>query len=123
MRFFVPAVDDEIADVRDPRECVGKDKNGIFFAEQRIAQQQQRSDKAQPPECRRNDNAFLFFCRNPLDDEARGEHKVAQPADHFPEVPLDPEKPPIAEPTPPINNCETIHDGARLDRAPAGRKV
>ena len=116
-------MDDEIADVGNPRERVGENKNGVVRVEQRVAQQQQRPDQTQPPERRRNDDALFLFCGEPLDDEARGEHEVAQPADHFPEVPLDPEKSPIAEACLPINHRETIHSPARLDRAPACREV
>ena len=116
-------MDDEIADVRDPRERVGEDEYGIFFPEQRVAQQQQCSDQAQPPECRRHDDAFFLFRGDPLDDEARSEHEVAQPADHLPEMPLDPEKSSVAEASLPINHCETVHDAARLDRVPARREV
>src|SRR6266404_3083086 len=86
--ILVSPMDDEIANVGNPGEGIGKDKHGISLVEQRITEQQERADQAQPPERRRHDDLFLFFRRIPLDEETGKKRRVAQPANHFPDVPF-----------------------------------
>ena len=91
MRVLVPVMDDEIADVWNPCECIGENENGIPFPN-RINQQKERAGQAQPPKRRRHDDAFLFLRRIPLHEKTREKNRVADPADNLPNAPFDAKK-------------------------------
>jgi hypothetical protein len=88
----MPPMDNQIPDVRDPREGVCKNENGILFVEKRIAQEQQRTSKAQPPESRWHHDSFQLLSRIPLNEKAAAEDSVSDHPDYFPYIPLDAEK-------------------------------
>ena len=92
MRFGVASVNNQIADVWDPSEGVRKNENGILFVEKRIAQKQQRTSKAQPPESRWHHHSFQLLSRVPLNEKAAAEDSVSDHPDDFPYIPLDAEK-------------------------------
>ena len=91
MCFGMTARDNQIADVRNPGEGVGENKNGVALA-QPIRQQQERTDQAQPPKAGGDHNFLVFFSGKPLDKKAGKEDHVAGPADDFPKAPFDAEK-------------------------------
>lgn len=88
----MPPMDNQIPDVWDPREGVRKNENGILFVEQSIAQKQQRTSKAQPPESRWHHDSFQLLSRIPLNEKAAAEDCIPDHPDDFPCIPLDPEK-------------------------------
>src|SRR5436190_10036403 len=92
VRLFVAPMNDQVANVRNPGERIGEDEDGVSLAEQGVTEEQKRADQAQPPECRRHHHLFLSFSRIPLHEETREKSRVAQPADHFPDVPLNTQK-------------------------------
>jgi len=85
-------MDDKVTDVRNPRECVGKNEDGIALVKKRIREQQQGTPEAQPPEQCRHDDLFLLFSCIPLHEKAREENQVSKPANHFPRVPINSEE-------------------------------
>ena len=87
----MPPVDDKVADIRDPRERVGEDEDGVPLA-QGIDQKQEGAGKAQPPERDGHDDTLQLLGRIPLHEEARKEHRVPDPADNLPDAPIDSEK-------------------------------
>src|SRR5258706_5691855 len=91
VRVGVPVMDDEVADVGDPGEEVREDEHRVALAE-RVDQQQERADQAQPPERGRYHHALAPLGHVPLDEEAREEDEIAEPADDFPERPVDAEQ-------------------------------
>ncbi len=91
MRFGVAMSDNQIADVRNPSESVGEDKNGIAPVKS-IGEQQERADQAQPPKAGGNDHFFLFLGGIPLHEKAGKENDVPEPAEDFPKAPLNAEK-------------------------------
>src|SRR5689334_3839744 len=95
VRFSMPPVNYQIPNVRYPGEGIGENEDGIPFVEQGIAQQQQRSRKAQPPESGWYDDSFQLFRRIPLHEEAAEEYGVSHPTNHLPYAPLDAKKLPI----------------------------
>ena len=90
MRLFMSPVDDEVADVGNPREQVREDENGVALA-QRVDQQQHRAGQAEPPERGRHHHALQPLGRVPLDEKAGEEEEIAEPADDLPDAPVDPE--------------------------------
>ena len=92
MRLRVAPMDNEIPNVRNPGEGVGKNKHRIPLVKQRVTEQQQRSRQTQPPKSRRHDDALEFLGGIPLDEEAGEENEVAEPADDFPDMPMDPQE-------------------------------
>ena len=118
MRFFVPVMNNQIPNVRNPRKGVGKNKNRTMLIKKRIAEQQQRACKAQPPERGWHHYSLEFLCRIPLNEEPREENGIAQPADHFPRMPLDAEQFPMM----PQQICEPIHSEGSLGDAKANEK-
>ena len=83
--------DDEAANIRNPRKHISKDENRIPLM-QAIDQQTERTGQAKPPKSVRNNDPLVLFRRPPLDEEAREEHDVAQPANDFPNAPFDAEE-------------------------------
>jgi len=92
MRFNMPPVDNQIPNVWDPCECIRKNKHRIPFVEEGIAQQHNRTGKAQPPKSRWHHDSFQFLSRVPLNEEAAEEDSIADHTDHFPCIPLNAEK-------------------------------
>jgi hypothetical protein len=85
-----PAVmEDQITNVRDPRERVGEDEDGISAVEESVVQEESGSCEAEPPERDWNDHSFLTLRGGPLEDEAQEEGNVAQPPHDFPSIPLN----------------------------------
>jgi len=102
-------MDDEISDIRNPCEGVGKNKNRIALADG-IRQQQERTGEAQPPERLRHDDPLVLFRRVPLDDKTREENQVPQPADDFPDAPINAQKFSIV----PDQVGQPVHNSRRL---------
>ena len=92
MSFGMPSMNDQVANVRNPREGIGKNEDRVPLGKQSVAEQEQRTRQAQPPKRRRHDDAFELFGCIPLNEETREENGVAQPADHLPYAPSDAEK-------------------------------
>ena len=88
----MPPMDNQIPDVWDPREGVRKNENRILLVEKGIAQKQQRTSKAQPPESRWHYDSFQLLSRIPLNKKAAAEDSVPDHPDDFPYIPLDAEK-------------------------------
>jgi hypothetical protein len=84
-------MNDEVANVRNPREGVSENKYRVTLVKQSVSQKQQRTEQAQPPERNRDHYLFPPFRCVPLDEEAREKDGVAEPADDFPIVPLNPQ--------------------------------
>ena len=91
MRLRVPAMDDEVADVGDPSEEVGENEHRITLV-QGVGKHQQRSQEAEPPERRGHNDALELLRSVPLNEEAREEHGIAQPAHRLPHAPFDAKK-------------------------------
>lgn len=113
MRFFVAMCDDQIADIRNPSEGVGENKNGIL-AMKSVSQQDQRSNQTQPPEAGGHNDFLLLFGGIPLHKEAGKEDGVAKPPHHFPGVPLDPKKVSVV----PKYISEPVHAGKIAEQEP-----
>jgi len=92
MRFGVPSVNNQIPNVRYPRKGIRKNKNGIPFVEEGVAQQQQRTGKAQPPEGGWHHDSLQLLSRIPLNEKPAEEHGVPQPTDRLPDMPFDAQK-------------------------------
>src|SRR2546423_915630 len=92
MRFLMLIVNDQIANVGNPGEGVSENKNRVMLIEQRVSQQQQRADQAQPPECRGHYHPFELFRRIPLNEKPAEEDHVSHPANDLPPVPIDAEQ-------------------------------
>jgi len=93
LRRFIVVMNHNISNVRNPRERVGKNENGVLGMHRTVDEQYQGTDQAQPPEGNRHDHTLLFFRGNPLHDNSREKYCVAQPAKYLPEMPLNAEKP------------------------------
>ena len=94
MCFLILMRNAQIADVRNPGEGVGENKNGIAPVKT-IGEQQERTGQTQPPKGGWHDDSFLLLRRIPLDKKAGEENDIADPADHFHGVPLDAEEIPV----------------------------
>jgi hypothetical protein len=92
VRFNMPTVNNQIPDVRNPRERIRKNEYRIPFVEKRIGQKDQRTREAQPPKSSRHHDPFQLLRRVPLNEEAAEEHGIANHADYLPYIPFDPEK-------------------------------
>ena len=86
-KFLRALMNHDAADIGNPSEGVGEDKNGIALPNT-VSKQQDRTHQAQPPEGKGDNDLFLFFRRNPLDEEAGEKNQVARPANYFPPMPL-----------------------------------
>lgn len=118
MRLVVAMRNHQVADVRNPRESISENENGIPSI-QSIGEQQQRPRQTQPPETRRHDDFFLFFSRIPLDKKSGKENNVAQPADDFHEMPFDAEEVAVV----PDQVVEPIHSAGKIaERKPGGKR-
>src|SRR5262249_54030830 len=104
--------------VRYPSEGVGKDKHRIALVHA-IGQQAQGTKQAQPPKGIRHDDTLVFLCGQPLYEETREKNPVSEPADYFPEVPLDAEKLVVA----PKQVREPIHNESILAQRRPRREV
>ena len=84
------ATDDKIADIRNPGERVGKDKNRIAPPEA-IGEQAEGTNQAKPPKRVRDNHLFAFFRNVPLNKKPGKENEIPGPTHDFPEMPFDPE--------------------------------
>ena len=90
-RGLAAPVNHQITAVGNPGEGVGKNENRIPFMN-RITQQGQCANEAEPPEGLRHHDLFSLFRGIPLNQKAREENRVAEPADGFPHAPFDAEQ-------------------------------
>ena len=88
MRPGVAAGDDQIADVGNPGEEIGKNENGIAPI-QPVGEQEERPDQTQPPKAGGHHDFFVLLGGVPLDEKPGKEDGIAAPSDDFPEMPLD----------------------------------
>lgn len=89
---LVTPVDNQVANIGDPGECVGEGEDRVAAIEQGVGEEQAGADEAEPPEGDGDDDLPFFFSGVPLDEEAGEEDGIAEHADEFPGVPLDPEE-------------------------------
>jgi len=90
MRVRVTPMNDEVADVGNPIERVGKDYDQVAPRKKRVRQQKERPGKTQPPKRHRHHHLFASFSGVPLHEKPGEKNEVAQPANHLPPTPLDP---------------------------------
>ena len=76
MRVCVPAMNDQVSDVRDPSEGISEDEHGVPLIKQGITKQQQRARQAQPPERSRHDYPLEPFRGVPLNKKAGKKDRV-----------------------------------------------
>jgi hypothetical protein len=87
-------VNHKIPNIRDPREGVGEDKNGILLM-QPVDEKENGPNETQPPKGGGNDDLLLLLGRIPLHNEPAGEDGVSTPTNRFPETPIDTKKLPV----------------------------
>ena len=87
----IAVADDQAADVGNPGESVGENKNGIAPVNA-VNEQKEGTDQTQPPKRVGYDDLAFLFGDPPLDEEPGEEDDVADPANHLPKMPLDAEK-------------------------------
>lgn len=87
-------VDPQVSKVGNPRKGLPRDEHAVAALD-RITEQDQRPEQAQPPEGLRDDHPPLAFGGIPLHEEPAEENRVAHPSDDLPDMPLDPQKTPF----------------------------
>ena len=86
MGFLVAIMDDEVANVRNPRERIPGDHDGMLVVKDAEKEKQQCSSNTQIPEQGWHGYLLLLFRNVPLDDKTREKDELANPANDIPNV-------------------------------------